>query len=100
MLTAYQCETIAYMTEGELLCPDCAYDANAGLADGVSRYGLDEWQSEVAYSDEWCAVGGYVEVRPENWECNGCAHAVYCDECGTELVEEYNAGDCGVPDES
>jgi hypothetical protein len=99
MLTAYQCETIAYMTDSELLCPDCAYDANAGLADGVSRYGLDEYQTASAYDDEWCVTGGYYEDLTD-WECNGCARAVTCEQCGTELVEEYDAGDCGVPDES
>jgi hypothetical protein len=100
MLTAYQCEVIAYWEEDGLLCLDCAYEANAGLQGAMSRYAVDEYQSERAYDDTWCDVAGYVEDWPEGWVCGGCAAAVTCEQCGAELVEEYCDGDCGVPDES
>jgi len=83
MLTGYQVETIAYMTEyGELLCPDC-FDIGDELARPVSRYSLDEWQAEQAYDFEWYEDDGidHAEV--------GCMPAIN-DENGHELVEEWH----------
>lgn len=53
MLTGFQCETAAYITEfGELLCPDC-FDRGDTLARPVIRYSLDEEQAARADGYEW-----------------------------------------------
>lgn len=89
MLTAHQATTVAYITEGGILCPECA-SAEHGLVlsladerfrdypEGVSplcRYNLDEMQSERAYDDP----DNYPEDNYEVWPREAC------DGCGQEL---------------
>ena len=64
MLTASQCETVAYLGEGAVYHPECAAQrfstltvekADVGLDNSgglrpMIRYELDEWQSQDAYS--------------------------------------------------
>lgn len=45
MLTAYQAETVAFLGEGELLCPDCA---EPGM-EGLSRFTVETDFPEGAY---------------------------------------------------
>lgn len=69
MLTAYQCETVAYRTEDwELLCYNC-FDNGADFACPVSRFALEE------------ELNG-----PE--ECD-CFDPISCSRCDEELMEGY-----------
>lgn len=85
MLTAYQCETVAYQTEyGDLLCPDC-FDRGDDFARPLIRYSLDEEQT-------YRAEDGYCAVTEDSWDNEsgcGCEPAIYCDHCYAELLEEY-----------
>jgi hypothetical protein len=91
MLTSYQVEHIAFSTPyGEFWCTDCTHDAldmgGGGDVEGfepVTRFELDEWQSQTSYDDR-------IDADPDDHveDCE-CLWAVHCDSCGTELVEEY-----------
>ena len=63
MLTAFQCDVVAYLGDGEVYCPECAPDQELGEGTyndhGIIRYTADE---------EW----------PEGLSCGGC---------GAEIVE-------------
>lgn len=83
MLTAFQVETAAYVTEsGELLCPEC-FDDGDTYAKPVSRYGLDEWQTAYAEDHEWDEDDGLDHAE--------CEPALY-DDNGHELLAEYHYG--------
>lgn len=90
MLTAFQCEVVAFQSEyGDLFCYDCAHAMlNEGALPSVEpviRYSLDEYQEQQGY--EYCGE----EEAPwgeGSTEC-ACAPEILCDECGTELVEAY-----------
>jgi hypothetical protein len=43
MLTAYQCETIAFVTDGEILCRDCAIARFGEIRIVTSERGLNEY---------------------------------------------------------
>jgi hypothetical protein len=85
MLTAFQCEIAAYVTEnGELLCPECfesSFETGDDYAKPLIRYSLDEWQTG---SDEGFVCDDYTG---EGDTC-GCESALL-DEDGHELVEAY-----------
>ncbi len=62
MLTGYQCEVVAFQTDGALICPECATKrygearvaaTERGLGYGdispLIRYSLDEWEGERVY---------------------------------------------------
>ena len=84
MLTGFQMATIAGRDEnGTLYCQGCAADE---YTRAVSRYELDEEQTALAE--------GYFEEDENHVEGCSCAHAVSCEVCGTELVEEYEDSDC------
>lgn len=86
MLTGYQVETIAGYTEhGEILCLECAADE---YTKALSRYELDEEQSQRAYA-------GYYEGEDDHVEddCE-CCPGVDCERCGAELVEPYYDPEC------
>jgi len=93
MLTAAQCETVAYVNEyGEFRCVECTHtlledeggDAVAGFRPW-SRYELDEYQVET--SIEYQEQGEYEGCTDD------CApYAVDCEGCGAEIVEPYHYG--------
>ena len=91
MLTAYQCSTAAYTNEyGELFCDNEDKEDDDGYLKrwrAVSVYELDEWQTAMA-------DGYYDGSEDEHTETCCCAPALYCEECGNELVEEYISPDC------
>ena len=97
MLTGYQCETVAFAFNGDIICPDCAVVATSaitvskaerGLSHGggdlsaLSRYSLDEYTSETAWeyasqeheegTPEWDALYERASVQP-------------CGDCGRDL---------------
>ena len=109
MLTNFQCETIAYELDGELLCVDCA-EADAvehGLVDEdgeaervnvdsmfvhhygvlnpergyvpVIRYALDEYQAGYAEDEEDRGCAEY----------EACLPAIECERCYGTIMEEY-----------
>lgn len=96
MLTAFQCEVVAFWTDGGLVCRDCAvrdFEDQGGERVSeyrpVIRYGLDEYQSESSYDwDGECPLGNETPIRAGEDSCS-CAHAVVCDDCGDEILEAY-----------
>lgn len=89
MLTAYQCETIAGVTEyGTILCLDCASDE---YVKALIRYNLDEEQ--VSRSE------GYYEDADGHAEDCECLPVIECENCGAELVEEYVGSACEEKEE-
>lgn len=91
MLTAYQCELVAFSTEyGDILCRQCAHDQlDEGLENAtfypIIRYDLDEEQ--VARADWYIEEAGHVE------DCQ-CLPDICCDACCVELVAAYKDPDC------
>lgn len=87
MLTGYQVETIAVMTEnGEFFCLDC-WDRNGDYARPVSRYELDEYDTESSY---W----GFDGEDAAHVDGCSCTNGVYCEGCANDLVEPYADPDC------
>lgn len=94
MLTAYQCETVAYVTDGAIICPSCAVkryttvgveriDAGLGIADvsPLCRYTLDEHNGSNAsqYATETCDY----QTNPELWQKVYDEYpSEHCDDCG------------------
>ena len=74
MLTGYQCETVAYIGDGFVVCRECAVKQSSELsiekADRglVNTSGLDPI-SRFSAEEEWSFEG------------------LYCEDCGTEIVE-------------
>lgn len=112
MLTAFQCEVIAYWTEDGLVCAECATgtleseggDAVAGYTP-VIRYSLDEEQT--AEAEEYIRWDDADDIREEDgerfaliggvWhvEACACAPALYCaDDSSHELLEAYTDYQC------
>lgn len=91
MLTAFQVETVAFLTDGGFICSDCAHKAfeedPAETADlrPVSRYEMDEYDSEN--SRDWFS-DRETDDEPDHTEC-ACTMGVSCDECGGEIVEPF-----------
>ena len=92
MLTASQCEVVAAILHGEILCLPCAKSkAEQGLSHGggdlslLIRYELDEYNGQLAseHADE--EVGDYSD-NPDAWnEAFDNYPAECCGSCGTEL---------------
>lgn len=101
MLTGYQVETIAYMTDGAIICRTCAESDYSTLtldkidrglpsvADDVisplSRYSIDEYLSESASE---CADQDFdYDSDPVGWQsCYDLAAEYYpCDNCGADI---------------
>ena len=100
MLTASQCEVVAAILHGEIICLSCAASetsaltiqkAEAGHAHGggdlslLIRYELDEYNGQLAseHADE--EVGDYSD-NPDAWhEAFDNYPAECCGSCGTEL---------------
>lgn len=93
MLTAFQCEVVAYIGNGDTYCPECAVDAGYELSDGILRFSLDEMQSERnraarAYSD---VISTYFPNFPDCTE--DCEPEVeVCGRCGAQLGEPHHYG--------
>ena len=100
MLTASQCEVVAAILHGEILCLPCAKSetsaltiekAEQGLSHGggdlslLIRYELDEYNGERAseHADE--EAGDYSD-NPDAWnEAFDNYPGEHCGSCGTEL---------------
>ena len=69
MLTAFQCEVVAYLGEGELYCPDCAPHIDLGggayLDHALIRYTVDEEFPGGA----WCGNCEEEIVEPAEGYC-------------------------------
>lgn len=88
MLTASQCRTVAYLTDGGLICPACALKRtnevqlariDEGLDDTlrpVSAYELGEHEGESAwqFADQEGLEGAEAEAFMENYHepCDDC----------------------------
>lgn len=101
MLTGYQCETVAYIGDGEIICRDCAlqdYSSVAlekldmGLAcaasdrlSPLSRYSLGEYVSETAA--EYVNEELNYDDDPAEWQrrFDELADHYCCDGCGSEI---------------
>ncbi len=99
MLTSYQVQHIGFADPwGEFWCIECT---NNRLAEGgggdvegfepVSRFELDEVQSQWDSYHPWDGYDDEDENHVENCEC---LLPVECSACGTELVEGYNDSNC------
>jgi hypothetical protein len=95
MLTAAQCETVAYSTPwGEFFCTGCAVarleDEGGGGVEGfepIIRYSLDEYVSETNAER--------ADDREESYpDCTDDCEpfGLDCEACGNELVEPYHYG--------
>ena len=101
MLTAYQCATVAYATDGGIICPECAarrystltlHKIDHGLdnsAPDVSpwiRYTLDEYIGDLASEYATEEAGDWHE-DPEVWDeaFGSYPDFIYCDDCGGEI---------------
>lgn len=88
MLTSFQTEVVAFLTEGgEIICPECFHNG-ADFARPIIRYTLDEEQT--ARNDG---------LDPEDvWDEAGhseyCEPAIPCDDCGEVLAQEYHPAEC------
>jgi hypothetical protein len=102
MLTSYQVETVAFVTDGGIICRDCAIRQYgeygvAALEEGIAeflpsdvspliRYELDTLLSEQAneYANE--EVGGYDDHEDDwNTAYDNAPDSYPCDECGGEI---------------
>lgn len=72
MLTAFQVQTAAYVTEdGEILCSEC-FDRGDTYAKPIIQYVLDEWQTSEAQDYEWPEDGvDHSECEPALFDLNG-----------------------------
>lgn len=115
MLTGYQCETIAFTHNGEILCPDCAVEetsaitvakAERGLAHGggdlspLSRYGLDEHTGERTWEEASERVGRFQDEHPDIWGLLEAVHGNALEWRLTDRRAERHAwvetcGSCG-----
>jgi hypothetical protein len=92
MLTAAQCETVAYTTPwGEFFCSECTVgrleqDGGPGVEgfEPIIAYSLDEYASEMN--------ADLVDDRPEDCTNECEPFGLNCDSCGRELVEPYHYG--------
>ena len=68
MLTSWQCQIVAYLSNGTIFCPDCVTqtDINEGNAQGIIEY----------------------EFEGESWK-----DGAYCDACMKELSEPWPVED-------
>jgi hypothetical protein len=83
MLTAYQCETIAFATDGEIICRDCAIarfgeirivTAERGLNEygdltPLIRYSVDELSGEQQYESAEERLRDFVGDHPAFASC-------------------------------
>lgn len=105
MLTASQCEIVAFVTDGGIICRDCAVRRYgemgvAALEEGIAeflpqdvspliRYELDTYVGELAseHADEYVLEH---DIEPSEhdavWEREYDSYPGYpCDDCGSEI---------------
>ena len=99
MLTAHQCETVAYALNGEIICRDCAIKSTSTISvdkadEGFTtaydlsawiRFTLDEYLSEEA--SEWADQDFDYTEDPEGWQAafDAAPDYIECGSCGTEI---------------
>lgn len=99
MLSGYQCVVIAYISDGGIICEECALRDNSTVAlaqcerglsnstglDPLIRYSLDEIIGENAseYADSEC---DYSE-DPTRWQeiYDSASDSYPCDSCGKDI---------------
>jgi hypothetical protein len=86
LLTSYQCQTAAWVTDGAIICTQCAANGETREMHAISRYEVDEYDSESSRDYE-----GDEDEHVEDCECT---YGITCDDCGTEIVEPYVDSDC------
>lgn len=83
MLSAYQCETVAFETEYGVVCRDCAHRYfDNELYYARCMRGLDDWPSPIVGPvSRFDAEEMYTDV------CDCCGHErpPMCDNCGDEI---------------
>ncbi len=86
MLTNYQIERVGYLTDGDVICRDCAVkdyavseDANYTVEE-LEELGWGEDDQELETTLEVSALDRYS--AEENWP-----QGLSCGDCGTEIVE-------------
>lgn len=116
MLTGYQCEIVAYLSEHEFLCRDCAASetsaltvekaelglANSGGLDPIIRYVLDEHNSQRVYEYASEKVTDFQYDHPELAKLLMSARDSewrLTDRIADRMGETYNetCGSCGEP---
>jgi len=90
MLTAFQCEVVAYVGDGDVYCPDCALEhvelEGQTLSErAIIRYTLDEEFPGGA----WCGACGDELVEPAEDYCT--AHESWRSSPDSRRCE-YNTG--------
>lgn len=100
MLTSYQAETVAYLTDGgEVVCSDCI----TGRLESEGWTGGD-LQPLIRYeADAWDAENSVEYLRYEDADhadyC-GCTLGIPCDWCGVMIVEPYEDEECKGRDDA
>ncbi len=101
MLTSHQCETVAIVSNGGIICLDCAKSEHGELAinaleegleefvpqdvSALIRYSLDEYVSENAA--ERASEDIDYDVDPEGWQkaFDEACDEYPCDSCGRDI---------------
>lgn len=118
MLTSGQCVIAAYLTDGDVICVDCANkvlpdaetlieertnEAASELGEGESLSWSERREIREAVEQEVREAEENEGLRPliqyeldsdETWNEEG----LYCGDCGKELVEPYEDPDLGDDD--
>jgi len=92
MLTAAQCEVVAFASEnGEIFCTECAHNA---MDEGEDVSGYSPWIAYVAdeYQSERANELGIEDGLPEGCTEDCMPFALECENCGGEIVEAYHYG--------
>jgi hypothetical protein len=101
MLTAFQVERVAYLTDGGVICRGCAisrFESEAGVEfdepatweqDDLAFEGIDLTPLSRFSVDELDSGEGIHDDDPDAPEDCGCTYGVSCDECNGEIVEPF-----------
>lgn len=101
MLTAYQCETVAFVTDGGIICRDCATAkfgemGTAALEEGIAEFVPQDVSCLIRYELD-TIIGEYAAERaneegdwvadPDAWDARYEAAPDFytCDSCGGEI---------------
>lgn len=115
MLTGYQCEVVAYLSDCEFLCRDCAASetsqltvekadlglANSGDLHPIIRYVLDEHNGQRIWEEAEERVRDFQADHPAIWEAlverNRDAEWRLTDRVAENLGDAYceHCGGCG-----
>lgn len=91
MLTGYQAEVIAFLTDGGFVCFKHIADEHPDVWDDED---LPYWES-IAALEEATGYSAYSRYSLEEFADGG----LYCDECSDELVEDYSEEESQDPED-